>query len=148
MKAYVILVLMFILVCTAFATTNLGKDITLKEATPISKILDKPDDFNGKKVLIEGTIVGVCKKRGCWIELAGDKEYQKILVKVEDGVIVFPVEANGHKAKVEGIVEIIQTESKENKKDDCADHEQKEGESCKTGSICRIMGLGAVIEGI
>lgn len=84
---------------------NYGKGVTLKSKTKVSSIFAAPKNFVGKKVLVEGTIVDVCEKRGCWMEIAGDKKGQKIKVKVDDGVIVFPVSKKGHKALVEGVVE-------------------------------------------
>ena len=87
---------------------DLGKGITLNKTVKISTILAKPDEWLGKKVLVEGQIVDVCKKRGCWMELASDKEYQTIKIKVKDGEIVFPLEARGKKALAEGTVEKIE----------------------------------------
>jgi hypothetical protein len=51
--------------------------------------------------------VGVCKKRGCWVDLASDKQFQKITVKVEDGVIVFPPELMGDTLRAEGLLEAV-----------------------------------------
>ncbi|MCB9249544.1 MAG: DUF4920 domain-containing protein [Ignavibacteriales bacterium] len=70
-----------------------GNEITLSEKTEISQIMANPENFVGKKVLVEGTIVDVCEKRGCWINLNSDEEYQTMRVKVNDGEIVFPMEA-------------------------------------------------------
>lgn len=39
------------------------------------------------------------------MDLASDVPFQKMQIKVVDGVIVFPMEAKGRTAKVEGIVE-------------------------------------------
>lgn len=79
-----------------------GKDLTLKDVTKVSEILATPDKYEGKKLLIEGTVVAVCAKAGCWIDIASDKEMEKIRVKVNDGEIVFPMELKGQVAKVEG----------------------------------------------
>ena len=81
-----------------------GKEITLKEKTDISDILSNPEDFLDKKVLVEGEVLDVCPKMGCWMELKSDSENGKIKVKVKDGEIIFPVEAKGRKALVEGKV--------------------------------------------
>jgi len=89
-----------------------GKEITLKEPTRISDIMANPEKYNGKRVLVEGAVVDVCKKRGCWIKLASDKEFESIRFKVEDGVIVFPMEAKGKTATAEGVLS-AKTYSKE-----------------------------------
>ena len=81
-----------------------GKDITLKEKTNISDILSNPEDYVDKTVLIEGEVLDVCPMAGCWIEVASSVEGEKIKVKVKDGEIVFPVEAKGKNALVEGKV--------------------------------------------
>ena len=83
-----------------------GKPLTLKEKTPISAILKDPHAFHGKRVLVEGTIVEVCEERGCWINIASDKPFEKIRFKVDDGVIVFPLDAKGKKAIAEGVVQV------------------------------------------
>lgn len=79
-----------------------GKDLTLKETTKISALLASPADHVNKPVRIEGTIVGVCESQGCWMELASDKEFQKLKIKVNDGDMVFPLTAKGKTAVVEG----------------------------------------------
>ncbi len=80
-----------------------GKDITLKEKTSISDILSNPEDYLDKTVLVEGEVLDVCPMMGCWMEIKSDVE-GKIKVKVKDGEIVFPEEAKGKNAIVEGKV--------------------------------------------
>ncbi|TAK54294.1 MAG: DUF4920 domain-containing protein, partial [Bacteroidetes bacterium] len=87
-------------------TKKYGKPLTLKKATPVSAIMEAPSKYNGQKLLVEGTIVDVCEKRGCWIDIAGDKEFESLRFKVEDGVMTFPVAAKGKKARVEGILSV------------------------------------------
>ncbi len=81
-----------------------GEDITLKEKTNISDILSNPEDYLDKKVIVEGEVLDVCPKMGCWMEIKSDVEGEKIKVKVKDGEIVFPEEAKGKNALVEGKV--------------------------------------------
>jgi len=61
-----------------------------------------PDAYIGQVVRVEGLITGVCEKRGCWISLASDEEFQELRIKVDDGVMVFPIEAKGKRAIAEG----------------------------------------------
>ena len=124
----------------------MGGPIGVKEITKISQILENPTDFLCKKVLVEGTILNVCPNMGCWLELSSDVENEKIRVKVTDGEIVFPIEAKGKTALVEGEVYSLDVETEH----DC-DH--KEGESCGTDehkkevkTIYQIKGLGAVVK--
>jgi hypothetical protein len=83
-----------------------GKDLTLKEITKISDILASPEEFKGKKVLVEGPVVDVCKERGCWIKVGSDKEFESIRIKVDDGVIIFPLDAKGKNTTAEGVVSV------------------------------------------
>ena len=100
-----LLISFLLITVTVFAQTEkLGKEITLKEKTSISKILEAPEEFVGKDVLVEGEILDVCAMAGCWMELKSDAENHRIKIKVKDGDIVFPVEAKGKTAIVEGTV--------------------------------------------
>lgn len=128
-----------------------GKEISLKEKTKISAILASPQKFVGKTVLVEGTVVAVCEKRGCWMELASDEKFQKIKIKVKDGEIVFPLEEAGKTALVEGTVyEIKMTKEQalEQAKHEAEEHGTKFDPASVKGpvTIYQIKGLGAVIK--
>ena len=130
---------------------KLGKDITLKEKTKVSSILADPKKFVGKKVLIEGTILDVCSKRGCWMEIASDKQFQKIKVKVKDGEIVFPMEAKGKKALVEGEVyeiNLTKLQALKQAEHEAEEHGTKFDPSSVKGPVTyyQIKGLGAEIK--
>ncbi len=106
MKKFLGCVLSFLLLTpAALADTPLGAPITLSQSIPVSDILAHPDRFVGQKVRIRGLVVDVCAKRGCWMALASEKGFDQLRVKVRDGVIVFPMEARGREASVEGVVE-------------------------------------------
>ncbi|PIQ09720.1 MAG: hypothetical protein COW71_05135 [Ignavibacteriales bacterium CG18_big_fil_WC_8_21_14_2_50_31_20] len=132
--------------------TKYGKEITAKEKVKVSEILEKPENYVGKKVLVEGTVLNVCEKRGCWIELASDKEFESIRVKVNDGEIVFPMEAKGQKALVEGELYSFTVEvgEKECSGKDCKDEAKEKKEDCKSEkkhvkTVYQIQGIGAEI---
>ena len=129
-----------------------GKEITSTEKVQISELLESPKNYEGKKVLVEGTVLNVCAKRGCWIELSSDKEFESIRVKVKDGVIVFPMEAKGKTALVEGEFYSFNVEiDAECSGKECGDHKKEGTEAeCKHGekqveTIYQIKGLGAEI---
>jgi hypothetical protein len=127
-----------------------GKKLTLKEKTKISTILQTPEKYVGKKLLVEGTILAVCEKRGCWMEIASDKESQKIKIKVKDGEIVFPLTGIGKNALVEGELQKISM-SKEDAikqaKHEAEEHKTKFDPKSITGPVTyyQLKGLGAVI---
>lgn len=92
---------------TAAETRTYGADVDRDEATPIAAIVADPEAWAGKQVRIEGTVVGVCAKKGCWMELES-RDGQRLRVKVEDDVIVFPPEAEGRWAVAQGTVELLE----------------------------------------
>jgi hypothetical protein len=128
-----------------------GKGLTLKDQTLVSTIMESPEKFEGKQVLVSGTIVEVCPKRGCWVDLSGDKEFQKIKIKVKDGEIVFPLSAKGSEALVEGIVEKLELTKDQAIRYQAHQAEEKGVEFDSTSvtgpmTIWRIKGLGAEIK--
>lgn len=80
-----------------------GEAPTLQDVTPIADIVADPAAFEGKEVLVEGKVHGVCAMAGCWMELT-DADGHEIRIKVDDGVIVFPKEAVGVNAAAQGTV--------------------------------------------
>ena len=86
-----------------------GTGVSMTEATPIASILGNPEAFRGKTVRVEGTVTAVCAHEGCWMALSADgrAEGPTVRLKVDDGVIVFPVTAKGHKAVAEGMIERV-----------------------------------------
>ncbi len=139
-------------VMTAQAKTDIyGKGVTLKETTAVSAILDNPDTYLGKMVRVEGMIIEVCAKRGCWMYVAGDRQGEKIQVKVTDGEIVFPMSASGRMGVVEGVVEELKLS-----RDEMIKYQQHLAEekgqpfdpaTVKDERMIRLIGLGAEIEG-
>lgn len=104
-----VLALLFVVSCKPAEApgTVYGERPSLSDTTLVSAILTEPEAYVGRRVLVAGTVVEVCEKRGCWLQLAGDQEFQTLRVKVEDGVIVFPMTARGHAAIVEGVMEKV-----------------------------------------
>lgn len=89
---------------------TLGAGVIIKDATPILSIVDKPKDFVGKKVRIDGIATAVCAEMGCWLAVSDSdkKDAATIRLKVEhDGAIVFPMSAKGKHVSAEGVFESI-----------------------------------------
>jgi predicted RNA-binding protein len=107
MKINLIISVLFLSCGLIFSQTEeikLGAEITLTEKTNISDILADPDSYLDQTVLVEGEILDVCPMMGCWMELKSDDGEGMIKVKVKDGDIVFPVDAIGDYAVVQGTV--------------------------------------------
>ena len=131
--------------------TPYGEPLTLTEVTPVSAILDAPDSWLGQRVLVEGMVVAVCESRGCWMDIASDREFEKIQIKVDDGVIVFPLSARGKHALVEGVVEELQL-TYEQALEEARHKAEEHGTEFDPASvpegpqtIYRIRGIGAVV---
>ena len=147
-----LIMLLFVLFgCQKDQPKKFGGEITLKEKAKVSEILSKPNEFVGKKVLVEGIVLDVCSAAGCWMDIASDVSNQKIKIKVKDGDIIFPVEAKGKSALVEGVVYSIEFDEDEAKEyfQHMAEDAGKEFDSTTvTGplTIYQIKGLGAEIK--
>ncbi|MEM7050407.1 MAG: DUF4920 domain-containing protein [Acidobacteriota bacterium] len=102
----IVLLLTLVLAPVAFAETY-GAGVKETETTSIAKIVADPDAFDGKRVRIAGEVLQVCPMEGCWMELQEGEDGDKIRVKVQDGVIVFPASAVGKNAVAEGVVELL-----------------------------------------
>jgi hypothetical protein len=150
-KIFFIIFLIFLSANFLSAQENkLGEIITLTEKTDISSILENPEEFLGKKVLVEGEIVEVCQAAGCWMDIKSQDPNEKIRIKVKDGVIVFPVESIGSKAIIEGEVYKIELDEEEAKiyfEHMAEDAGIEFDESTVTGPVTlyQIKGIGAEI---
>ena len=85
--------------------TALGEPLAARETVAISRLVAAPEEYVGATVRVAGIVTDVCPTAGCWIKLAAvDDKDKQIRVKVEDGVIVFPMEARGRQAVAEGVM--------------------------------------------
>jgi len=87
----------------ALAGKTYGEPLSRMDSIKISELIAHSDKYAGQTVRVEGLVTGVCEKRGCWMSLASDKEFEEVRIKAEDGVIVFPIEAKGKQAVAEGV---------------------------------------------
>ena len=133
------------------AGTALGEGVKLSETTPVAAILAAPETFAGRSVRIEGTVVEVCQKMGCWMAISAGEEGGELRVKVEDGVIVFPVSARGKRAVAEGTVETSELTREEwvSRLEHMAEEQNRPFDAAAVGDgpfrHTRVLGTGAVI---
>lgn len=149
-------VLIFVLM-TAFATSvwaekKFGNGASFAEAIPMSLIMKNPETYVGKEVTVSGVIVDVCAKRGCWMQLTSDYKNEKVRIKVNDGEIVFPLEARGKKAAAKGQFKKINLtlEQTRNHLQHIAEENKKtfDPSSVKEAMVIyQVQATGAVIEG-
>jgi hypothetical protein len=150
-RAAVLASVLLVLPALAGDGTVYGKGVGSNPPVKVSDLLDHPDRYLGKTVAVEGLIVGVCEKRGCWMELAGDREFEAMRIKVEDGVIVFPMSAKGHRAVAEGVFEKFEL-TPEQAAQRAKHRAEKEGKPCSDEEAknaprvgYQIRGAGAVV---
>ena len=97
-------------VAAAAQESKLGTGVSLKEATPITTLLNHPEEFVGKTIRIDGVATSVCEHKGCWLAISTSeaKDAETIRIKVDhDGGIVFPMTAKGKQVSAEGIFEVV-----------------------------------------
>ena len=81
-----------------------GEGVSLEKATPIAALMAEPASFEGQTVRVEGEVNAVCENMGCWMMLKDGAA--EVRIKVDDGVIVFPLEAIGEWAIAQGEVSV------------------------------------------
>lgn len=127
--------------------TKYGKGVSLATATPIADLVDKPADYLGKTVRVDGVVTGVCERRGCWIQVTDPTAAKGIRLKVDDGEIVFPMAAMGKKASAEGVLEAIhvtEAQAEAMAKEHAKGGQGEEGMP-KPGTFYQLRGSGAVV---
>ena len=93
----------------AGADIKLGAGVALKEATAINSLVERPADYVGKTIRVDGVATAVCEMMGCWLAVSSESDpSQTVRLKVDDGgPIKFPITAKGKKVSAEGVFEAI-----------------------------------------
>lgn len=126
----------------AGAEEKFGAGVTMKDVTSIETLMAAPESFVGKRVRVEGIVSAVCDGMGCWMELKDEQSGKSVQLKVDDGVIVFPVAAKGKKATGEGTFEKVDPSKEEHKMDAAKSQEHVKEMAAIT---FRIKATGAVV---
>jgi hypothetical protein len=143
MKALIGVCVVALSVAAVAAETKLGAGVTLKEATPVKALIEKPADYVGKTIRVDGIATAVCEHMGCWMAIApeNDPNGTTVRLKVEDGKIVLPVSAKGKKVSAEGVFEVVDEKDGE-AKEAAGEHAKKDPKASKT---YQLKGTGVVI---
>ena len=124
---------------------KLGTGVSLKEATSIASLAAKPKEYVGKTVRVDGVVRAVCTEMGCWMSLVEDDANPSsatVRLKVDDGVIVFPMSAKGKKVSAQGVFEAVASMDAESK--EAAGEHAKQDPNASTHY--QIKATGAVIK--
>ncbi|MHC4952973.1 MAG: DUF4920 domain-containing protein [Planctomycetota bacterium] len=135
---------------TTLTGTVYGEGVQIEETLPISAVLARSEELEGKRVRVEGLVTGVCAKRGCWFQMESDKEFESLQFKVTDGVIVFPMSMTGKYAVAEGMVQRLPLDLETTRRY-LAHKAEDRGEKfdpatvTEPATIVRLAGTGAVV---
>ena len=127
-----------------------GNGVAGADTVRISDVLANPDAYVGKTIRVKGLAVGVCEHRGCWVNIASDKEGEVMQVKVKDGEIVFPPAILGDMLVAEGVWTANELTLQQTK-EVCAAQARKEGKEFDSEMVVSCMknyqlsGTGAVV---
>jgi hypothetical protein len=84
--------------------TGYGAGVSGTDVITSRMLLAAAESYNGRSVVVEGQIVDVCQKKGCWMTmLDGDREMR---VTFKDYAFFVPLDASGKYARIEGVFEI------------------------------------------
>jgi hypothetical protein len=130
--------------------TVYGEPIGDAPLVTLAELTANVADYEGQRVRVEGLIIDVCAKRGCWMNIGAEEGSDYVRFKVVDGVMVFPMDAVGAQAEVEGTVQRLEYDLETTRK--VLAHEAEEsGEEFDESTVTEPMvvvqlaGIGAVV---
>ena len=102
---------------------SFGEAIEPGPVVNLGKVLDNPREYAGKTVTVEGDVRRVCKKMGCWMELATGMTESDKGCRVFFGAHQFfvPKDSDGSRALVQGQIQVKQVQP------DFVEHLEEEG---------------------
>lgn len=108
-------------------TQQYGSAISPGKQAELAALLRSPREYQGKTVTVEGQVRRVCKKMGCWMELATASDDAAPGCRVFFGAHQFfiPKDSDGARARVQGEVQLKQVQA------DFVQHLEEEGASFK-----------------
>ena len=125
------------LMCCASRHVGFGDSLTIPpgEAVPVARVLEHPDEFAGRRLLVSGRVDSVCAKKGCWLRLTDEPGAETVFVKFTCpvGGRLIPMEAVGHQALVEGVLAV-----EEISQEDARHYQEDAGASAE--EIAKIVG--------
>ena len=117
------------------------------KALTVAELVAKPDELNGKTVIVEGRVRAACARKGCWMELApsAEKGAQGCRVTFKDYGFFVPKDSAGASARVEGVVAVKTLDQGQ------VEHYESEGASLKkdkdgTAKEIRIVAVGVELK--
>lgn len=103
------------------------KEMQSAEIT-FTSLTDKPGDFVGKEVTLEGKVVHVCMHSGKKMFIVGEDPDIRLFISAGEDVPKFPMDLLGSEIKVTGVLNKIEAGADMEKEHENAE----EGEACET----------------
>jgi hypothetical protein len=150
MRWFMLVALMFVLVgCSAEKAAEvevaqtIGSGVTMTEVVTAEEILSNPEKYDGKKIMIEGVVVGVCGK-GCKLFFANEAQDKFIKFRFSDDAKVFEQSLKGETLRAEGVFAY-----NAGVVEHCDTDDEGEEESEESASVCiatyDLSGQGAIV---
>ena len=89
------------------AVTHVGKELTGAARARVNALLDKPAEFTGKTVTLEGHVSAMCHHKRRWFAVVDDKSGRHVRVLTAP-VFLTPAGSIGKRVRVEGSVEQVE----------------------------------------
>jgi len=117
---------MILLAGCAGGVKTFGEPVSSATPVPVTDLLAGADQFDGKTLVVEGTVAEVCQNKGCWMTLvSGDREMR---VRFKDYGFFVPKNSSGRKARLEGVFtkEMVPVEEARHYLEDAGKHAEAE----------------------
>ncbi len=106
-----VLFICFLVLTIAFpvlaAKQYYGAKVSLSNFLELSEIMEDPDKHVGKRVLVEGKVVMICARKGCWMDIESNKTNEIVHIKIPPGMFTFTMSAHGREVHIEGKMERV-----------------------------------------
>jgi hypothetical protein len=88
------------------AKGHYGAPFTAAPQQQLSQVLANPDAYKEQALTVTGVVRRVCQRKGCWMELAtaASDTALRCRIRFKDYGFFVPTDAQGAKAKVEGVL--------------------------------------------
>ena len=104
----------------ADTTIRAGAALPAGKSISIADVIARPTQYSKAPVVVEGVIVRSCTMKGCWMQLAADKDATGLRVDFDHKFFI-PLKAAGMRARAVGVA-FVKDHTK-----DSADHVAEEG---------------------
>jgi hypothetical protein len=81
-----------------------GAELSKGRYRPVEGVVKKAQRWDGQRVRVEGEVVAVCRKKGCWMQLQAGEDLVRVSFK--DYAFFVPKDCDGSTARVEGVFAI------------------------------------------